>query len=91
MVILKDHADLTTQERHFAGFQAADIMTAKQNVSGTRTLYAANQLQQGTFTRARVSGQKCHFCLLDMKIDALKRLSSAQISFTDLFKANHPY
>jgi len=26
-----------------------------------------------------------------MKIDALKRLSSAQISFTDLFKANHPY
>jgi hypothetical protein len=38
-----------------------------------------------------MAGQKRHFRRAQMEINPLQRLPSAQISFTDLFKANHPY
>ena len=49
MVILEDHADLPTQERHLAVFQTADVVAAKPDVPGAGPFDTANQFQQGTF------------------------------------------
>ncbi|MNP56297.1 hypothetical protein D3C76_1510130 [compost metagenome] len=91
MVILENHADLTTQERHLAVFQPADVMAAKPNMAGAWPFDTTNQFKQGTLPRAGMAGQKRHLCRAQMEIDPLQGLPSAQISFTDLFKANHPY
>jgi hypothetical protein len=91
MVILKDHADLAAQKRHLAFLQTTDIVTAKQDVARAWALNPANQFQQGTFPRTRVTGQKYHFSRADMKIHPLQRLATTEVRLTDLLKPNHPF
>ncbi len=89
MVILENHTDLATQERHLTVLQAADVVAAEEDFPGAWPFNPTDKLQQGTFTRAGVAGQKCHLARLQVESDALQRLSPAEIGFADVFKANH--
>ncbi len=65
---------LTTQKWHLAIFQSRDVMAAKPDFPSTGPLNPTNQLQEGTFPCAGMTGQKRHLTRLHMERHALQRL-----------------
>ncbi len=83
------HANLAAQKRNFTVFQTRDVMAAKPDFPGAGPLNPTDQLQEGTFPCAGMTGQKRHLTRLHMERNALQRLSPTEISLADMFKANH--
>ena len=64
-------------------------MAAEEDFAGAGPFDTADKLQQGTFPRAGMAGQKRHLARLQVESHPLQRLSPTEIGFADLFKANH--
>ena len=88
-VILKDHADLTTNVGNIAAGDATDIVAVKTDPTVARTLHHPNQLEQGTFPSPGVAGKKSHLALLQVEANLLQGLVASGVMFADLFKTNH--
>ena len=59
------------------------------NLAGARAFHAHDQLEQGTFTRARVAGDKDHLADLDMKAQAIQTHVAIRVTLADLLETNH--
>ena len=71
VVILENHANLTTQERHFTVLKTANFMAAEPDFPGAWPLDPTDQLEQGTFPRAGMAGQECHLAWLEVECHPL--------------------
>src|SRR5690606_40127901 len=88
-MVLEHHAHMAAKIGNQARRDLVEVLPADQHLPLIGPLHQHDELEQGTFARARVPGQKHHLTPLDVQVDLIEGFKASGVAFTDVVENDH--
>jgi hypothetical protein len=89
VMVLEYEADLAANVGYAPWTDTCDILSVQEQLAARDALYQRNELQQGAFAGARVTGQKGHCARLHVEVDVAQGLVAPGVALADIVESNH--